>query len=452
MRFVIIGGDAAGMSAASRAKRNDPGVEVIVLEQGQDVSYSACNIPYNIADPERSIDDLVVRSAETFRRKLGIDLRTGHRAERIDRTARTVVGRTSDGAPFSVPYDRLLIATGAEPVRPPIAGLDLDGVFVVKNLEHGRWIKTYLRDRQAKRAVILGMGYIALEMAEAFAERGLAVDLIKPRVGLLPWLDRALAEPVREHLLAHGVGVHDGHRVERIEAVDGRLAVVADQLRLEADLVVVAVGVTPNARLAEEAGLELSIGGSFAVDRSLRTSDPAIFAAGDCADSYHLVTDRKTWIPLALRANRAGWAVADNVCGGQVTLPGVAGTAAFKVFSMQVARTGLSVPEAQAAGFDPVTVQIRSRSRAGIYPGAQPIHVAMVGDRASGRLLGAQITGTDQVAHRINAAAVALLARMTVAEFSQSDLVYAPPFGPTWDPLLTAANQLVKALASPQSP
>ncbi|NLX19319.1 MAG: FAD-dependent oxidoreductase [Desulfobulbus sp.] len=446
MRFVIIGGDAAGMSAASRARRNNPDLEIVVLEMGQDVSYSACNIPYNIADPDRVIEDLVVRSASTFIDKFGIDLRTGHRVERIDRTARAVHGRTAEGTPFSVEYDRLLIATGAKPIRPDIPGCDLEGVFVVKNLVDGRKIKTFLHERQARRAVIIGMGYIALEMAEALSKRGLKVDLIKPRAGLLPWLDRELAEPVREHLLANGADLYDGHAIEQIVAVDDHLEVVAGQLRLNADLVIVAIGVEPLSSLAEDAGLELSVGGSIAVDHSLRTSDPLIFAAGDCADSYHLVTGKKTWIPLALRANRAGWAVADNVCGGQVTLPGIAGTAVFKVFSMQIARTGLTVHEAEKARFDPVSAVIRSRSRAGIYPGAQPIHVAMVGDRTSGRLLGVQITGTDQVAHRINAAAVALLAKMTVTEFYQNDLAYAPPFGPTWDPLLTAANQLIKKL------
>jgi len=446
MRFVIIGGDAAGMSAASRARRNDPGMEIIVLEQGRDVSYSACNIPYNIADPRREMEDLVVRSARAFREKQGIDLRTGHRVEHIDRAGKTVAGRTAEGEPFTVAYDRLLIATGADPIKPPIEGMDLSGVFVVKNLEHGRRIKTFLRDRQAKRAVIVGMGYIALEMAEALSERGLAVDLIKPRAGLLPWLDPALSQPVRELLVARGVGVHDGYPIERIIAEGEQLRVIAGELRLEADVVIAAIGVTPNASLAREAGLDVSVGGSIAVDRGLRTSDWAIYAAGDCADSYHIVTGEKTWIPLALRANRAGWAVADNVCGQQVELPGVAGTAVFKVFAMQVARTGLNEAEARGAGFDPVRVQIRSKSRAGIYPGAQPVYVSMVGDRASGRLLGAQMTGIDQVAHRINAVAVALLAGMGVAEFSQSDLAYAPPFGPTWDPLLTAANQLVKQL------
>jgi CoA-dependent NAD(P)H sulfur oxidoreductase len=416
------------------------------LEQGQDVSYSACNIPYNIGDPTREIEDLVVRSAATFREKLGIDLRTGHRVERIDRGTRTVSGRTGDGSDFSLTYDRLLIATGAEPVRPQLAGMDLDGVFVVKNLEHGRQIKQFLRSRQAERAVIIGMGYIALEMTEILAGLGLKVDLIKPRAGLLPWLDPKLAQPVRDLLLAKGVGLHDGHPIDRIVAAGEHLTVVSDALELAADLVVAAIGVTPNAHLAEEAGLELSVAGSIGVDRTLRTSDPDIFAAGDCADSYHVVTGQKTWIPLALRANRAGWAVADNVCGVRTELPGVAGTAVFKVFEMQVARSGLTEDEAAKAGFDPVSVQITSRSRAGIYPGARRVYVSMVGDRVSGRLLGAQMTGTDQVAHRINAVAVALLAGMSVAQFSQSDLAYAPPFGPTWDPLLVAANQLLKKL------
>lgn len=448
MRFVIIGGDAAGMSAASRAKRNKPELEVIVLEQGQDVSYSACNIPYNIAEPERDIDDLVVRSATAFREKQHIDLRTGHRVERIDRSNRTLHGTTSDGSPFFVAYDQLLIATGASPIRPAIEGIDLPGVLVVKNLEDGRQIKTWLTDRPARRAVIIGMGYIALEMAEALTVRGVQVDMIKPRPGLLPWLDTALAQPLREMLQAEGVGLYDGRPVERIVSINDHLQVVASPLALDCDLVVVAIGVRPNVSLAVEAGLPLGAGGAIAVDHLLRTSDPAIYAAGDCADSYHLVTGGKTWIPLALRANRGGWAVADTICGKPTPLAGVAGTAVFKVFAMQVARSGLSTEEAIAAGFAPVTVQITSRSRAGRYPGAQPIYVSMTGDRHSGRLLGAQMVGIDQVAHRINAIAVALQARMTVAEFGQSDLAYAPPFGPTWDPLLVAANQLYKQLSA----
>ena len=217
-------------------------------------------------------------------------------------------------------------------------------------------------------------------------------------------------------------------------------------LQLDGDMVLVAVGVRPNSEIAEDAGLALGPQKSIAVDRTLATSDPDIYAAGDCADAFHVVTGQKTWIPLALRANRAGWAVADNVLGERVELQGVAGTAVFKVFDLEVARTGLSVEEARKAGFEPAEVVIQSRSRAHNHPGSSVISVQLVGDKKSGRLLGAQMVGKEGAAHRINAPAVALHAKMSVEEFGQSDLAYAPPFGPSWDPLLTAANQLVKAL------
>jgi NADPH-dependent 2,4-dienoyl-CoA reductase/sulfur reductase-like enzyme len=214
----------------------------------------------------------------------------------------------------------------------------------------------------------------------------------------------------------------------------------------DADMVLVAVGVQPASELAARAGLELGPGRAIAVDRQMRTSNERIYAAGDCADAFHVVTGRKVWIPLALRANRAGWAAADHLCGKPVDVAGVAGTAVFKVFDLQVARTGLTIKEATAAGFDAVSVTIATRSRAHAHPGSSRIQVQMVGDRHSGRLLGAQMVGREGVAHRINAAAVALHAAMSVEQFAQCDLSYAPPFGAVWDPLLVAANQLVKAL------
>ena len=206
------------------------------------------------------------------------------------------------------------------------------------------------------------------------------------------------------------------------------------------------MGVRPNSRMALEAGLDRGPNGSISTDGFLRTSDPDIYAAGDCADAIHIVTGRKVWIPLALRANRAGWAVADNVCGKSISLPGIVGTAVFKVMGLEVARTGLTVPEAFEAGFEPVSVVIQSRSRAHAHPGASQIWVQMVGDRHTGRLLGAQMVGREGAAHRINAVAVALHTKMTVEDFSRTDLAYAPPFGPVWDPLLTAANQLLKKI------
>ncbi len=446
MRFVVIGGDAAGMSAASRAKRRRPDMEVTVLEQFMDVSYSACGMPYNIADPKRAIDDLVVRSAEAFRKTQGIELYTGHRAERIDRGNKTVSGSTTDGASFEIPYDSLLIATGARPRMSTLPGMDQEGVKALKSLDDGRKIKRYIQEHNARKVVIVGMGYIALEMGEALRSLEMDVDMIKPRWEFVPWMHTDLSDVIRKELEFNRVRLFLGHKILGAERSGKKLKVLAEDLELDTDLVLVATGVVPNSEIASDAGLELSVENSIAVDRALRTSDRNIYAAGDCADAFHVVTGKKTWIPLALRANRSGWAAADNVCGNNVELEGVAGTAVFKVFNLEVARTGLNPEESSRAGFDPATVTIKSRSRAHAHPGAGTIRVQMTGDKKTGRLLGAAMVGEEGCAHRINTAAAALHNKMTVEAFSQMDLAYAPPFGPVWDPLLTAANQLVKKL------
>ncbi len=388
MDFLVIGGDAAGMSAASRAKRHRPDLNVTVLEKTADVSYSACGMPYNIADPDRSIEDLVVRRAEVFRDKQGIDLRTGIEATAIDAEKQTVSTRDAEGRADTFNYDKLLIATGATPIKPDIPGIDLPGVMVLKSLAHGRAIKQFIDQKAVRKTVIIGMGYIALEMCEALRERGIEVAMVKPRPTFLPWMETGMAEAVKTELEAQGVVVHLGHPVARIEKADGRLAVIGPDLTLEADLVLVAVGVRPASELAAAAGLETSISRAIAVDARQRTSDKNIYAAGDCADAFHVVTGKRTWIPLALRANRAGWAVADNVCGIDRRLTGVVGSAVFKVFDLQVARTGLNMAEALDAGFEAASVTIKSRSRAHAHPGSSTIYVHMVGEHGSGRSSG----------------------------------------------------------------
>ena len=445
MDFVVIGGDAAGMSAASRAKRNRPDIRVTVIEKTHDVSYSACGMPYNIADPFRPMEDLVVREADAFRGQ-GIALLTGHHATRIDRTAKTVSGRTSEGNPFAVSYDSLLIATGASPIIPDLPGLELPGVMALKHLEDGRRIKKFIQDADVKRAVIIGMGYIAMEMCEALRERHIHVSMIKPGPGLLPWMEPQLSGVVQQELEACGVVLYPGVRILDVEPGEKGLIVHGEGAAIEAEMIIVAVGVQPNSGIAVEAGLEAGPHQAISTDDRLRTSDPHIYAAGDCADAIHAVTGQRVWIPLALRANRAGWAVADNVCGKPVSLPGIVGTAVFRVLGLEVARTGLTVQEAAAAGFHPVSGVIQSRSRAHAHPGASQLWVQMVADQQTGRLLGAQMVGREGAAHRINAVAVALHNRMTVEDFSRTDLAYAPPFGPVWDPLLTAANQLLKKI------
>jgi NADPH-dependent 2,4-dienoyl-CoA reductase/sulfur reductase-like enzyme len=403
-------------------------------------------MPYNVADAARDMDDLIVRKAHVFKEKQGIDVRIEHRVEGIDPSRKTVTGRTRAGEPFHISYDKLLIATGARPIVPDLPGIDSPGVMALKNLEEGRKIKAFIENQNVKKAVILGMGYIAFEMGEAFRARGIEVEMIKPRPIFIPWMNEQLASIVKKEVEANQVKIHLGQPIGRIEKEGKGLRLIGTGLQLDGDLVLVAVGVRANSELGANAGLALGPGGSIAVDRMLRTSDPDIYAAGDCADAFHVVTGQRTWIPLALRANRAGWAVADNVLGGKVELQGVAGTAVFKVFDLEVARTGLSVEEARNAGFEPAEVVIQSRSRAHNHPGSSVISVQLVGDKKSGRLLGAQMVGKEGAAHRINAPAVALHAKMSVEDFGQSDLAYAPPFGPSWDPLLTAANQLVKAV------
>ncbi len=446
MKFVVIGGDAAGMSAASKARRLAADMEITILEKSQDVSYSACGMPYNIADANRDIEDLVVRRAEVFRQKQGLNLLTGHCAKTIDPIAKSVSGKTSDGNGFQFDYDKLLIATGGSAIRPQIKGMDLPGVLVLKSLDDGRQIKAYLNTHSVRKVVIIGMGYIAMEMAEALTSRSIHVDLVKPKPILLPWLAAELSDVIKQELLDTQVGLHAGLNIERIESQDNCLSIVGEGKSLQADLVLVAVGIKPNSEMAVKAGIEIGPQSAISVDHHMRTSDAHVYAAGDCADAYHVVNNQKVWIPLALRANRAGWAVADNICGNPVQLPGIVGTAVFKVFNLEVARSGLNMVEAIHSGFDPVSVVIQSRSRAHAHPGAGMIHVHMLAEKKSGRLLGAQMVGREGVAHRINAVAVALHNHMTVEDFAQTDMAYAPPFGPVWDPLLTTANQLLKKL------
>ncbi len=447
MKFVIIGADAAGMSAASRFKRRNPGAEVVVLEKTTDVSYSACGMPYKIGEEEGDLESLVVRKAPVFREKQGIDLRLEHLVTKIDREAKKVSGLGHGGAAFEESYDALLIATGGRPAKPGLKGLDLPGVVYLKSLNDARLILKLLEERQVKKAAILGMGYIALEMTEAFLSRGIEVALVKKRPNLLPWMHRDLAEAVQGELVKHGVEIHDGVELSEIrEAGGNRLELAGPSFSLTADMVLVATGLLPNAELASQAGLALGAGGAIAVDDHFRTADPAIYAAGDCAEAPFVVTGGKTWVPLALVANRGGWIVADNAGGADVSFSGIAATGVFKVLDLEVARSGLTLEEARKEGFDPVETVIKTRSKAHGQKNAGAIFACLVGDRKSRRLLGAQMVGFGGVAHRINAAAVALSARMTVDEFYECDLSYAPPFGPVWDPLLTAANQLLKEL------
>jgi CoA-dependent NAD(P)H sulfur oxidoreductase len=448
MKLVIVGGVAAGMSAASQARRVDPAAEVVVLEKTQDVSYGACGLPYKLPPDER-MEDLQVISAERFRSERGIDVRLGHTVLAIDRAARQVLGRNTDGD-FRLDYDKLILCTGARVWTPPIAGLDAlwgQGAYPLKTLEDGRVLKGALEAAPPKRAVVIGAGYIGLEATENLREMGTAVTVVEALPEVLPWLPPTLRQRVLDEARRHGVELLTGTRVESLARQGGAILVQTTAGTLTADLVLVATGVRPESGLAEAAGLALGAAGSIAVDEYLRTTDPHIYAAGDCADARHAVSGRSVWFPLALRANRAGKLAGENCVGReQRPAPPVLGTAVFKFFGLEVARTGLSEDEAAEAGLATVSAEVLASTRAGYYGGGGKLSVWLLAEQETGGVLGCCMVGPESAAHRIDTAAAAIHAGMTAEQVYDMDLAYAPPFGPSWSPLLIAASQLAKAL------
>lgn len=448
-RLVVAGGVAAGMSAASRARRLDPDLEILVFEATGHVSYGSCGLPYLISGVIPRPEDLVVYNPEFFRTKRNIQVFIHHLVTRVDTARKVVHVRDRDGQTQEVPYDRFILTTGGRAVRPPIPGVELSGVFTLRNLEDGVAILEYLRERQPRRAVIVGGGYIGLEMAEAFRARGLAVTVVEMLPQVMSTLDPDMSALVAESLERNGVTLLTGERVLALEGdSQGVRRVVTAGQQLDADLVLLAGGVRPNAALAAEAGIALGPTGAVAVNDRMETSVPDIWAAGDVAEVTHRVTGRPAYIPLGTTANKQGRVAGENAAGGQARFPGVVGTAVAKVFELEVARTGLSTTEAESAGFDPVTALVRQGSRAHYYPGGAKMAVKLVMDRPSGRLLGAQMVGADGVAKRIDVVAAGLQSGWTVEELYAADLSYAPPFSPVWDPILMAAREGLKALGA----
>lgn len=464
-RFLVIGGDAAGMSAASKAKRDDPELEVVVFERGDWVSYGACGLPYYVEGIIEHLDDLVIVDPDKVAQR-GIDLRRGSEVVGITPRDRTITVESDDGR-YEEPYDHLLLATGGRGKLPPVPGAALDGVFTIRNLDAGRALRNYIHPDESTTVpqeqagygstlremvgevdtvAVLGANKIGLELAEAFVGRGLEVHVFETGATVLPVYGTDVASVVDQHLRERGVHLHLGTDVEQLRGDDGSVtAVETGDGSVDVGAVVADLGVDPNTELASDAGIELGTSGAVARDEYGRTNVPDVYAAGDCAEKHHLLLDETITWPYALAANRAGRAIGSTVAGTPTPVGGIVGTNVMKLFDLEVARTGLTRAEAEAAGFDAISRTITTITRAHYYGGWTRITVRMTADRDSGRLLGGSLVGEEGAAHRVNAVATALHARMTVAEVGSLDFGYAPPFGPVWDPVLTAAKVLEDA-------
>jgi NADPH-dependent 2,4-dienoyl-CoA reductase/sulfur reductase-like enzyme len=435
--LVIVGGDAAGMSAAAEARRADPALRITVLERGPDVAYAACGIPYWIAGEVDDAGALIAHDAEYFRRERGIEVRTGAEAVAVDPEARRVT--TAGGE--QVAYDDLVIATGARPILPPIPGADLPGVVALRDLESARRIQALLDGREAPRALIVGSGPVGLEMAEALCARGAAVDVVELAPRLLPALPEAIAEPVAEAVAGACAAVHLGTTLERIVAhADGAgLVATIDGRDARYDVVLLGVGVVPNAELAAEAGCALGDRGAILVDRRGRTSVEGIWAAGDCATAWQRQLGRQRWIPFATTANAQGRVTGSNVAGRPRRFAGVLGSWVSTAYGVGFGSTGLDVDAAADAGFRPEALHRDGRDRSGYIPGARPVRVRLVWDGPTGRLLGGQVSGRGEVATQLHVISTALAGGLTVGELAEVDMGYVPPLSALRGPVERAA-------------
>jgi CoA-dependent NAD(P)H sulfur oxidoreductase len=449
VRLVIIGGGAAGMSAATQARRVNPGLEILVLEQSETVSAGLCGLPYFVAGRIADVRSLIAHTPDYFRQERRIDVRTRHRVEQVNASARRVSGQ-APGGPFELAYDRLVVATGATTVKLDVPGADLPHVFYLRTLADGIRLRAVLEGRQARRAVVIGGGFIGLELAEALRQWDLAVTVLEKGDRLLPAFDPWVAALAAQELEQHGVRLLTRHSVTGVEtgAVQTK-----ESGPLAADLVAVAIGSRPDLAPVLTARADVGRTGALTVSRQLQTSLPSVWAAGDCAETACAVTGRWWHVPLGTVANLAGQVAGEAAAGRRTQAQPLAGTYLLQLFGLAVARTGLSEAEALAAGFAPVTagesgpIHVPSLHTG---PGEAPsFTVHLTADRRTGRILGAQLAGDPQGARRIDVAAALLARGATVREAAGLDLGYTPPLGVARDPLVRAAQRLAFELSGP---
>ena len=447
MRILIIGGNAAGMTAASRAKRLDPRLDVTVLEKGPFISYSTCGIPYFMAD-EVSSDSLVTFTPASLKEKRDIRAHVHTHVEAVHPSRKRVEVRRQDtGEALTFRFDRLLLATGVRPAQPDIPGTSLENVFSITSLDDAIRIRPSLE--RAGRVAIVGGGYVGLEMAEALRKKNKRVTIFEQRDHVMPGVDADMARIIEYELLRHEVKIKTGLPVEALvgdgEHVTG-VKTRESQMVSPADAVMLDTGVVPNVELSRDAGVRLGATGGIAVSEYMETNVPGIFAAGNCAEAFCMLRRRPILHHIGTVAAKQGRVAGDNLTGRRTKFSGTVGTTILKVFDLGIGRVGLTSSEAAAERIRTVSVRIEALDRAAYSPGAGRIWIKLIADQESRRLIGAQSVGYGDVSKRIDVAATAIMASMTVADLSQLDLAYTPPYGSLWDPLLVAAQALLKKM------
>jgi NADPH-dependent 2,4-dienoyl-CoA reductase/sulfur reductase-like enzyme len=443
MRLLIIGGSDAGISAGLRAKQVNPSLETVLLLADAFPNYSICGLPFYISGETPDWRQLAHRSRDELE-AAGLELLLEHEARSVDLQAKTVRASPPSGQLVELSYDRLVIATGAEPIRPPIAGLELDGVHLLHTVEDSMALRERVLEHSQSRALVVGGGYIGLEMADALVHRGLEVVLVEQAETVMPTVDSSLGRLIGQELRRHGVEVMNGVAIQALEATaDGIRAVGSRGFTGSFDLVLVAVGVRPASRLAKEAGLSAGVKDAIRVNRRMETSSMGVYAAGDCVETWHRLLQRPVYLPLGTTAHKQGRVAGENAAGGCREFAGSLGTQVVKVFELAIARTGLRDQEAGEAALEPLTVECEAWDHKVYYPGAHRLTMRLTGDRRSGRLLGAQIVGHHQaqVAKRIDIFASALYEGLSVEAVNDLDLSYTPPFGAPWDAVQVAAQE-----------
>jgi len=443
----VIGGVAAGPKAAAKARRCDPEMEIVIYQEEEEISYAGCGLPYYISGIVKERDELISRTPGKFAQD-GIRVLKHRRIENIDAENHTVSGRNLDsGETFTDRFDRLVLATGAQPIRPNIKSIDLGNIFYLRSIFDADAILERVISQSVRNVVIAGGGYIGLEMAESLVRLGKNVTIVELAPQIVTLFDEDFAGILRQYLEKKGVHIYTSEGIKALRGREGKVTHVQTVAReIEADAVLMSLGIRPQVELAKKAGLKIGETGAIWVNEQMETSVDRIYAAGDCAETTHLITGKRVWIPLGSTANKQGRVVGMNVCGGNATFPGVMGTGIFKTFDFNVAKTGLNMKEAEKEGFHPIQAIVRGYDRAHYYPEGKESTLKVIADKETGRILGGQAMGEGPSDKFIDILAMALHGRMTCQELTSVDLAYAPPFSPALSPVIVAANVLMNKL------